>query len=85
MKSMKVKWPKALGRSPLPINQLAIPYSSATVFHPEYTNLLDPPDSTSQAFHQDFQAYPSGGERHEAHSAWYIWSALDSIQPAQEN
>lgn len=51
-----------------------IPYLFRHSLHPEYTNLLIH-QIRSQAFHQDFQAYP-GDEDNGSLSAWYIWSAL---------
>ena len=51
-----------------------IPYLFRHSLHPEYTNLLIH-QIRSQAFHQDFQAYP-GDEDNGSLSAWYLWSAL---------
>ena len=51
-----------------------IPYLFRHSLHPEYTNLLIH-QIRSQAFHQDFQAYP-GDEDNGSLSAWYIWSVL---------
>ena len=71
-----------LDNSPFPTSQASTFLISSVTAITLTTLLFSSRRSVRKAFHPSWEAYP-GDEDNGSLSAWYIWSALDSIQPVQ--